>query len=52
MLNEVFDLFIDLDATEDQIEFPVLYANARDGVATTDLAKPGESLRPLFDAIV
>jgi GTP-binding protein len=52
VLNEVYDLFIDLDATEDQIEFPVLYANARDGVATTDLAKPGDSLQPLFDAIV
>ncbi len=52
VLNEVYDLFIDLDATEDQIEFPVLYSNARDGVATTDLAKPGENLRPLFDAIV
>jgi GTP-binding protein len=52
VLNEVYDLFIDLDATEDQIEFPVLYANARDGVATTDLSKPGENLRPLFDAIV
>jgi GTP-binding protein len=52
VLNEVYDLFIDLDATEEQIEFPVLYANARDGVATTDLAKPGDSLRPLFDAIV
>jgi len=35
VLNEVYDLFIDLDATEDQIEFPVLYANAREGLATT-----------------
>jgi GTP-binding protein len=52
VLNEVYDLFIDLDATEDQIEFPVLYANARDGVATTDLATPGDSLQPLFEAIV
>jgi GTP-binding protein len=52
VLNEVYDLFIDLDATEDQIEFPVLYANARAGLATTDLEKPGESLQPLFDAIV
>ncbi len=52
VLNEVYDLFIDLDATEDQIEFPVLYANAREGVATTDLGTPGESLQPLFDAIV
>ena len=40
VLNEVYDLFIDLDATEDQIEFPVLYTNARDGIATTDLDKP------------
>src|SRR6188472_2286291 len=52
VLNEVYDLFIDLDATEDQIEFPVLYANAREGVSTTDLEKPGDSLQPLFDAIV
>src|SRR6188474_2047577 len=52
VLNEVYDLFIDLDATEDQIEFPVLYANAREGIATTDLERPGESLQPLFDAIV
>ncbi|HYJ95888.1 MAG TPA: GTP-binding protein, partial [Vicinamibacterales bacterium] len=44
VLNEVYDLFIDLDATEDQIEFPVLYANAREGIATTDLERPGESL--------
>ena len=52
VLNEVYDLFIDLDATEDQIEFPVLYANAREGLATTELETPGESLQPLFDAIV
>jgi GTP-binding protein len=52
VLNEVYDLFIDLDATEEQIEFPVLYANARDGVATTDPATPGQDLRPLFEAIV
>jgi GTP-binding protein len=52
VLNEVYDLFIDLDATEDQIEFPVLYANAREGIATSDLGIPGESLQPLFDAIV
>src|SRR5688572_17162468 len=36
VLNEVYDLFIDLDATEDQIEFPVLYTNARDGYASTE----------------
>ena len=42
VLNEVYDLFIDLDATEDQIEFPVLYTNARDGVAS---ARAGRSRR-------
>jgi GTP-binding protein len=52
VLNEVYDLFIDLDATEDQIDFPVLYTNAREGTATTDLEKPGVDLRPLFDAVI
>jgi len=52
VLNEVYDLFIDLDATEEQIEFPVLYTNARDGVASGDAAVRGTDLRPLFDAIV
>src|SRR4051794_13881327 len=52
VLNEIYDLFIDLDATEDQIEFPVLYTNARDGYASTEAATRGEDLRPLFDAIV
>jgi GTP-binding protein len=52
VLNEVYDLFIDLDATEDQIEFPVLYTNARDGVAMTEPNGVGEDLGPLFTAIV
>src|SRR5512143_2109271 len=52
VLNEVFDLFIDLDATEEQIEFPVLYTNAREGYASTEAGTRGEDLRPLFDAIV
>jgi GTP-binding protein len=52
VLNEVYDLFIDLDATEDQLDFPVLYTNAREGTATTDLATPGVDLRPLFDAVI
>ena len=52
VLNEVYDLFIDLDATEDQIEFPVLYTNAREGLASVDPSISGEDLRPLFDAIV
>jgi GTP-binding protein len=52
VLNEVYDLFIDLDAAEDQLDFPVLYTNGKVGTATTDLAKPGENLQPLFEAIV
>src|SRR6188508_830977 len=52
VLDEIYDLFIDLDATEDQLDFPVLYTNARDGVASGDPAVRGEDLRPLFDAIV
>src|SRR5918996_1677036 len=52
VLNEVYDLFIDLDATEEQIEFPVLYTSGRAGTATLDLDIPGQNLQPLFDAIV
>jgi GTP-binding protein len=52
VLNEIYDLFIDLDATEDQIEFPVLYTNAREGAASTAPGTRGENLLPLFDAIV
>ena len=52
VLNEIYDLFIDLDASEEQIDFPVLYTNARLGTATVDLERPGEDLRPLFEAIV
>jgi GTP-binding protein len=52
VLNEVYDLFIDLDATEEQLEFPVLYANAKAGLARLDPDQPGTDLRPLFDAIL
>jgi GTP-binding protein len=52
VLNEVYDLFIDLDATEDQIEFPVLFTNARDGLASAAIESKGEDLQPLFQAIV
>ena len=52
VLNELFDLFIDLDAGEDQMEFPILYTNARAGIAKATLEDPSENLRPLFDAIV
>src|SRR3954452_20502384 len=52
VLNEVYDLFIDLDATEEQIEFPVLYTSARAGTSSLSATEPGVDLRPLFDAIV
>jgi GTP-binding protein len=52
VLNEVYDLFIDLDATEEQIDFPVLYTSARAGTSSLSMAEPGEDLRPLFEAIV
>jgi len=52
VLNEVYDLFIDLDAAEDQLDFPVLYTNAKVGTATASIDKPGEDLRPLFETIV
>jgi GTP-binding protein len=52
VLNEVYDLFIDLDANEDQLEFPVLYTNGKLGTATKDIATPGENLQPLFDQIL
>src|SRR5512137_1111666 len=52
VLNEVYDLFIDLDATEEQLEFPVLYTNARKGVAHRALDDDSNDLRPLFEEIV
>ena len=48
VLNEIYDLFIDLDAEESQLDFPVLYAVAKAGTATTDPAMPGTDLQPLF----
>jgi GTP-binding protein len=52
VLDEIYDLFIDLDATEEQLEFPVLYTNARAGIALTDPEGEGRGLGPLFDAIL
>ena len=52
VVNEVYDLFIELDATEEQLDFPILYANARRGVAMTRLDEPSDSLKPLFEAIL
>jgi GTP-binding protein len=52
VLNELYDLFIDLDAREDQLDFPVLYTNAKAGTASARTDSAGEDLRPLFDAIL
>jgi len=52
VVNEIYDLFIDLDATEEQLDFPILYANARRGTAQTRLDEPAENLVPLFQAIL
>jgi GTP-binding protein len=52
VLNEIYDLFIDLDAKEDQLDFPVLYTNAKAGTATTHQGGVPENLQPLFEAIV
>ncbi len=52
VLNEVYDLFIDLDAKEDQLGFPVLYTNAKLGTASTSADAAGRDLQPLFDAIL
>jgi GTP-binding protein len=52
VLNELYDLFIDLDARDDQLDFPVLFTNAKAGTASTSMDVPGENLRPLFDAIL
>ncbi len=52
VLNEIYDLFIDLDATEEQLDFPVLYTSAKTGTSSRTLEQPGRDLRPLFEAIV
>ena len=52
VLDEVYDLFIDLDADEEQLDFPVFFTNAKAGTATDDLAVDGTNLAPLFDSIV
>jgi len=52
VLNEIYDLFIDLDATEEQLDFPVLYTNAKTGVANTEPGGSSSDLRPLFEALV
>ena len=52
VVNELYDLFIDLDATEEQLEFPIIYTNARAGIARTSLDDSSNDLRPLFEAIL
>ena len=52
VLNEIYDLFIDLDAKEEQLDFPVLYTNAKAGTASTSASQPGTDLKLLFDAIL
>ena len=52
VVNEIYDLFIDLGANDEQIEFPILYSISRDGVAKQDLADDSKDLKPLFDQIL
>jgi len=52
VVDEIYELFLDLDATDEQIEFPILYAISREGVAKLNLDETSDSLRPLFEQIV
>ncbi|MBI9016273.1 MAG: translational GTPase TypA [Phycisphaerae bacterium] len=52
VVNEVFDLLVQLNASDEALDFPIIFASARDGWATTDLSKPNANLRPVFEAIV
>ena len=52
VINEVYDLFIDLDANEDQLDFPIVYTNAKKGTATVDLAVEEADLKHLFELII
>jgi GTP-binding protein len=52
VLNEVYDLFIDLGASEEQLEFPVIYTNAKQGVAKLDMEEDSDNLTPLFEMIM
>ena len=52
VLNEVYDLFIDLDATEEQLDFPIVYTNARMGIAKLNLDDDSKDLQPLFNLIL
>jgi len=52
VVNELYDLFIDLEATEEQLEFPIIYTNARAGIAKTSLEDTSSDLQPLFEGII
>jgi len=52
VVDEVYELFLDLDADDDQIDFPIVYTNARTGTATTDTEMPGVNLDPMFETIM
>src|SRR5689334_24827706 len=52
VVNEIYELFLDLDATDEQIEFPILYAISREGIAKKQLEQHSENLKPLFEQIV
>jgi GTP-binding protein len=52
VLNSVFDLFVELDADDQTLDFPTIYASGREGIATTDLSIPAVDIRPLYDAIL
>lgn len=52
VIDEVFDLFVSLDATEEQLDFPILYASGRDGWCAKELSDPRENLHPLLDLVL
>ncbi|HHY90458.1 MAG TPA: translational GTPase TypA [Clostridiales bacterium] len=52
VVDEILNLFIDLEANDEQLDFPIIYASAKQGIAKTDLAEPSTNLKPLFDMIL
>ena len=52
VINQTFDLFANLGATDEQLDFPVVYASALNGFATLDMSKPSDTMRPLFETIL
>ena len=52
VVNEVFDLFVALEANDGMLDFPILFASAKNGWATTDMAKPNDNMQPVFDTII